>query len=89
MDLPGSGIEAMSPALAAGFLTTEPPGKPSLDISDAQTGSRVRASRSPELRPRAPDGDGSWMERVGSRRAAVGEPLGSTAPQRLAIRFQR
>ena len=28
-DLPGPGIEPMSPALAGGFFTTEPPGKPS------------------------------------------------------------
>ena len=27
-DLPGSGIKSMSPALAGGFFTTEPPGKP-------------------------------------------------------------
>ena len=27
-DLPGLGIEPMSPALAGGFFTTEPPGKP-------------------------------------------------------------
>ena len=27
-DLPGSGIEPMSPAAADGFFTTEPPGKP-------------------------------------------------------------
>ena len=27
-DLPGSGIEAVSPALAGGFFTTEPQGKP-------------------------------------------------------------
>ena len=26
-DLPGPGLEAMSPALAGGFLTTAPPGK--------------------------------------------------------------
>ena len=26
-DLPGSGVEPMSPALAGGFFTTEPPGK--------------------------------------------------------------
>ena len=26
-DLPGPGIEPVSPALAGGFLTTEPPGK--------------------------------------------------------------
>ena len=27
-DLPGLGLEPMSPALAGGFLTTAPPGKP-------------------------------------------------------------
>ena len=27
-DLPGSGLEPVSPALAGGFFTTEPPGKP-------------------------------------------------------------
>ena len=30
-DLPGSGIEPMSPVLTGGFFTTEPPGKP-LDL---------------------------------------------------------
>ena len=29
-NLPGPGIEPVSPALACGFLTTAPPGKPSL-----------------------------------------------------------
>ena len=28
-DLPGPGLEPVSPALAGGFLTTVPPGKPS------------------------------------------------------------
>ena len=27
-DLPGPGLEPVSPALAGGFLTTAPPGKP-------------------------------------------------------------
>ena len=31
-DLPGPGLEPVSPALAGGFLTTEPPGKPHADI---------------------------------------------------------
>ena len=34
-DLPGPGIEPMSlasPALAVGFFTTEPPGKPKVDL---------------------------------------------------------
>ena len=31
-DLPGPGLEPLSPALAGGFLTTAPPGKPLLKI---------------------------------------------------------
>ena len=34
-DLPGPGLEPVSPALAAGFLTTAPPGKPTLKIFEA------------------------------------------------------
>ena len=30
-DLPGPGLEPVSPALAGGFLTTAPPGKPPLE----------------------------------------------------------
>ena len=33
-DLPGSGIESVSPELAGGFFTTESPGKPQLWPSD-------------------------------------------------------
>ena len=32
-DLSGSGIEPMSPALAGGFFTTKPPGKPQFFFS--------------------------------------------------------
>ena len=32
-DLPNSGIKPVSPALAGGFFTTEPPGKPILYIA--------------------------------------------------------
>ena len=32
-DLPGPGLEPVSPALAGGFLTTAPPGKSSYSIS--------------------------------------------------------
>ena len=32
-DLPNPGIKPESPALAGGFLTTEPPGKPKVAIS--------------------------------------------------------
>ena len=31
-DLPGPGLEPMSPALAGGFLTTVPPGKPWVQV---------------------------------------------------------
>ena len=32
--LPGPGLEPVSPALAGSFLTSEPPGKPSLEFLD-------------------------------------------------------
>ena len=31
-DLPGPGLEPVSPALAGGFLTTAPPGKPDINF---------------------------------------------------------
>ena len=36
-DLPGPGIEPVSPALAGGFLTTEPPGKSRHEFFKMQT----------------------------------------------------
>ena len=33
-DLPGPGLEPVSPALAGGFLTTVPPGKPPTQAFD-------------------------------------------------------
>ena len=36
-DLPDPGVEPMSPALADGFFTTEPPGKPFVPIETAST----------------------------------------------------
>ena len=35
-DLPNPGIEPMSPALAGGFFTTEPSGKPPMHVYSAQ-----------------------------------------------------
>ena len=35
-DLPDSGIKPMSPALAGGFFTTEPPGKPTWRATRSQ-----------------------------------------------------
>ena len=37
-DLPRPGLEPVSPALAGGFLTTEPPGKPYLRNFDVPFG---------------------------------------------------
>ena len=36
-DLPGPGIKLVSPVLAGGFLTIEPPGKPSTEFLIATT----------------------------------------------------
>ena len=36
-DLPGPGLEPMSPTLAGGFLTTAPPGKPLELIFDIES----------------------------------------------------
>ena len=33
-DLPGPGLEPVSPALTGGFLTTAPPGKPQMLVCD-------------------------------------------------------
>ena len=71
----------MSPALAAGFLTTEPPGKPSLDISDTQTGPWVEREQQ-SYAAAASHGCPRWYWFLdgagGSRRVAGGEPLGAT-----------
>ena len=37
-DLPGPGLEPVSPALAGGFLTTVPPGKPCKSLNQGHTG---------------------------------------------------
>ena len=37
-DLPGPGIEPMSPALAGGFLTTEAPGKSPATLKNGEEG---------------------------------------------------
>ena len=33
-DLPSTRIKSVSPASAGGFFTTEPPGKPQIEVSD-------------------------------------------------------
>ena len=42
-DLPGPGLEAVSPALAGGFSTTAPPGKPQTINSECQTRAHSQA----------------------------------------------
>ena len=44
-DLPGPGLEPVSPALAGRFLTTAPPGKPTTTISDTACHSAGRAGQ--------------------------------------------
>jgi len=46
-DLPGPGLEPMSPALADRFFTTEPPGKPSVKV--LRWLAQVRAQSKPGL----------------------------------------
>ena len=45
-DLPGPGLESMSPALAGGFLTTEPQGRP--DNFNCRKMHEVIAERGPQ-----------------------------------------
>ena len=46
-DLPDLGIDPTSPALAGGFFTSEPPGKPLL----CYTAEEVKAQRGPAFQP--------------------------------------
>ena len=49
-DLPGSGLESVSPALAGGFLTTAPPGKPYLsDLISVRSPSLCSTFHPPQL----------------------------------------
>ena len=45
-DLPGAGLKPMSPALAGGFLTTAPPGKSLIFVSD------FKIHKRPQILPR-------------------------------------
>ena len=45
-DLPGSGLKSVPPALAGGFFTTEPPGKPLQCILDPLPSDRARCKSS-------------------------------------------
>ena len=44
-NLPGPGIEPVSPALAAGFLSTEPPGKAFLNVWLEEPNLRIKKAR--------------------------------------------
>ena len=50
-DLPGSGIEPLSPVLAGGFFTTEPPRKFTYNLNLEGLG-RCRLKEGPNLRKR-------------------------------------
>ena len=92
-DLPGPGLEPVSPALAGGFLTTAPPGKP-LDSFLKVTltamrrkvwwlRSQLRGKVSLNLKikiPRPPTlgrRRGSWMEVEKDKERPVGHPAGA------------
>ena len=47
-DLPGPGLEPMSPALAGGFLTTAPPGKSRFPYTELMALAEVQVCRSSE-----------------------------------------
>ena len=49
-DLPGPGLEPVSPALAGGFLTISPPGKPQLIFELNQTSSLLQGAGSSSRR---------------------------------------
>ena len=72
-DLPGPGLEPVSPALAGGFLTTAPPGKPSQAFLESASCIN-HAHRSPHLRPHF----------QGSPHGTLA-PLGVTAPVSLPL----
>ena len=48
-DLPGPGLESMSPAMAGGFSTTVPPGKPGKDFLDVTTKAQSIKEQTDEL----------------------------------------
>ena len=57
-DLPGPGVEPVSPALAGGFFTIEPPGEPkyfsSVQLSHSVVSSSLRSHESQHARPPCP-----------------------------------
>ena len=48
-DLPGPGLKPVSPALAGGFLTTAPPGKPSSNLDYFEIVSFISLARNVEM----------------------------------------
>ena len=69
-DLPGSGVEPISPALAGGFFTPEPPGIHFIKIKLQSSESRNRASsdmgdiHGPRFRDDSGIQHGGWCEHV-------------------------
>ena len=54
-DLPGSGIEPVSPSLAGKFFTTEPPGKPLIVLNFNFRACKIRMLSTPRVFPEEPD----------------------------------
>ena len=48
-DLPGPGLKPMSPALADGFLTTVPPGKPSQNNTEKTNTQKQKTKKTPKF----------------------------------------
>ena len=53
-DLPGPGLKPVSPALAGGFLTTEPPGKPTKPTLTCDPAITLLGSYTKELKTECP-----------------------------------
>ena len=74
-DLPGPGLEPMSPALAGGFLTTAPPGKSHLSVLDLDVSRKIGRFDNPKC---------AWQQRA---RAKLGlfPPDGGVAAQLATV----
>ena len=90
-DLPGPGLEPVSPALAGGFLTTVPPGKPNFLILEGSKIGQKREENSPQRDPwhfalflgdSEPPAD---CERVASPTAAEHSTFGHLAGEPMAV----
>ena len=76
-DLPGPGLKPMSPALAGGFLTTEPPGKPCTTFKRKKIGiyrTRGSCTGGSKVKRRAPSQEQVGNKCQGPRGPIPGDP---------------